>query len=138
MINKVKTLINSQKTARAISEANSHYTTKPFLFGSQLEYKLFGNYIFIKYSQENKLKLAKLKFSNIKESLAKQVKWNLKDEIFDSIASDVQYNKEFNIIITLIPENIWDNLIKTIKIAEKTTKDINTQRNLIINTFIGE
>jgi hypothetical protein len=135
MIEKVKALINSQKTARVISEANSVYVTKPFLFGCQLEYKLFGNYIFIKNSTENKSSLSKRKFTNFKDSLKGQVNWNLKDEIFDSIADDVQYNREFNIVITLIPENSWDMLLKTIRIAEKTTKDIVVQRKMLINTF---
>ena len=135
MIDKLKNVMVDRKTISLLSEANNQYTVKPFLFGCQIDYRLFGNYIFIKNSVENKTTLSKRKFLNFKESLSKQVKWNLKDEIFDNIASDVQYNQEFNIVITMIPESIWESLNKTINIAEKTTKDINVQRKLIINTF---
>ena len=135
MINKIKNLVVNQKTSRILNEANAEYITKPFLFGSQLENRVFGNYIFVKNSQENKECLKKRKFSDFKETLSKQVTWNLKDEIFDNIAENVQYNKEFNIIIALVPESIWEMLNKSINIAEKTTKDIVVQRKIIINTF---
>lgn len=135
MIDKIKNTVVNQKTARMLAESNSEYIVKPFLFGAQIENRVFGNYIFVKNSPENKESLRTRKFLDFKEVLSKQVKWNLKDEIFDSIANDVQYNKEFNIIIALVPDKIWGILNKSINIAEKTTKDINTQRKIIINTF---
>lgn len=135
MIDKIKNTVVNQKTARMLAESNSEYIVKPFLFGAQIENRVFGNYIFVKNSPENKESLRTRKFLDFKEVLSKQVKWNLKDEIFDNIANDVQYNKEFNIIIALVPDKIWGILNKSINIAEKTTKDINTQRKIIINTF---
>lgn len=127
--------MTSQKTFRLLSEANAEYIVKPFLFGTQIENRIFGNYIFVKDSPENNASLKIRKFNNFKETLAKQVNINIKDEIFDTIANNVQYNKEFNIIIAMVPDKIWGTLNKSINIAEKTTKDINTQRKIIINTF---
>lgn len=62
MIDKIKNLVVNQKTSRILNEANAEYITKPFLFGSQLENRVFGNYIFVKNSQENKECLKKRKF----------------------------------------------------------------------------
>lgn len=135
MIDKIKNVVVNQKTARMLVEANPEYVVKPFLFGAQLENRIFGNYIFVKNSTENKESLKARKFLDFKEVISTQVKWNIKDEIFDTIADNVQYNKEFNIIIAMIPDKIWSMLNKSINIAEKTTKDINTQRKIIINTF---
>jgi CTP-dependent riboflavin kinase len=135
MLEKIKSVMTSQKTFRLLSEANAEYIVKPFLFGTQIENRIFGNYIFVKDSPENNASLKIRKFNNFKETLAKQVNINIKDEIFDTIANNVQYNKEFNIIIAMVPDKIWGTLNKSINIAEKTTKDINTQRKIIINTF---
>lgn len=135
MIGKIKNLFEARKMLRAIDTANDNYVIKPFLHGCQLENRRFGNYIFIKNSASNKTALEKRNFQDFKQTVLKNVSYELNDEIFDVVGDNIQYNKKYNIIITMVSEKIWDTLNTAINIAEKTTSDVETQRLITINVF---
>lgn len=135
MIKKIKSLLESRNTYKLVSQANDYHVVKPFLHGTQIENRRFGNYIFIKNSSTNKVALERRNFQDFKETILKNVTWQLDDEIFDITAENIQYNKKYNILIAMVPEKIWDTLNTSINIAEKTTQDNITQRLIAINAF---
>lgn len=135
MFNKIKNLFEARKMLKSVTEANDYHVIKPFLLGCQLENRRFGNYIFIKNSETNKNALQKRNFQDFKETVLKHLSYELNDEIFDVVGDNVQYNKKYNILITMVSEKIWDTLNTAINIAEKTTNDSETQRLITINVF---
>lgn len=133
-MNKFKSFFEKRKTIKQISQANDYYTIKPFLHGCQMENRRFANYIFVKNSATNTSTLEARNFKNLKESVTKDLDWNIEDELFDIVADNIQYNKKYNILITMVPEKLWATLNTAINIAEKTTDDVTTQRQITINT----
>ena len=131
---KIKHYFESRKIFKEIKEANNYHVIKPFLHGSQLEYRRFGNYVFLKDSKDNQEALAKRNFSDFKESVQKHVNWELSDEVLD-FGTSILYNKKYNIMLAMIPEQSWTTLNTAVSIAEKTTTNIETQREILINAY---
>jgi hypothetical protein len=131
---KIKHYFESRKIFKEIKEANNYHVIKPFLHGSQLEYRRFGNYVFLKDSKDNQEALAKRNFSDFKESVQKHVNWELSDEVLD-FGESILYNKKYNIMLVMVPEKKWDTLNTSVTIAEKTDSGIEVQRNVLINVY---
>jgi hypothetical protein len=131
---KIKHYFESRKIFKEIKEANNYHVIKPFLHGSQLEYRRFGNYVFLKDSKDNQEALAKRNFSDFKESVQKHVNWELSDEVLD-FGESILYNKKYNIMLVMVPEKKWNTLNTSVTIAEKTDSGIEVQRNVLINVY---
>ena len=134
-ISKIKTYINIKKNSSRIAEANAYVVLEPFLFGSQIENKKLGNYIFIKSSLENKAQLKGLNFSNVDISAAnhKHIK---EDEMLTMVPENLLYNKEFNILLSMVKEDIWDILQTSINIGSNSSDDLSSKRLVTINAFM--
>ena len=131
---KIKHYFESRKIFKEIKEANNYHVIKPFLHGSQLEYRRFGNYVFLKDSKDNQEALAKRNFSDFKESVQKHVNWELNDEVLD-FGESILYNKKYNIMLVMVPEKKWNTLNTSVTIAEKTDSGIEVQRNVLVNVY---
>ena len=132
-VTKIKTFFNDRELLKQVQAANDEHVVKPFLHGSQLKTRKFGNYLFAKNSVENSTVLKSRDFVDFKE-IEKSVSWTLEDDIF-KIGDQVLYNKPYNMLIVMVSEKIWDNFNKAVNIGKKTKTDLDTQREIIINAF---
>lgn len=134
MLEKIKQYIQSRNTLKAVKHANEYNVIKPFLHGSQLEYRRFGNYLFLKDSKENHEALIKRDFANFKTSIEQHVNWELQDTVLE-FGESVLYNKKYNIMVVMIKEDCWNKLNTSVDIAKKTETDIQIQRDILINAY---
>lgn len=116
-------------------ESNAYIVLEPFLFGSQLENRKLGKYVFIKESTENKNQLKELNFSTVDISLSNH-DYIKSDEIFSLVSENLLYNKEFNILLSMVKENIWDTLNTCINIGDGISDDFSSKRLVTINAFM--
>ena len=134
-ISKIKTYINIKKNSSRIAAANAYVVLEPFLFGSQIENKKLGSYIFIKSSLENKAQLKGLNFSNI-DIITANHKHIRDDEMLNMVPENLLYNKEFNILLSMVKEDIWDILQTSINIGSNSSDDLYSKRLVTLNAFM--
>jgi hypothetical protein len=132
---RIKNYFESRQTLKTVKQANDYHTIKPFLHGSQLEYRRFGNYVFLKDSVGNQEALSKRNFVDFRESVQRHVNWELNDDVLD-FGTSIMYNKKYNIMLVMIPEQSWNTLNTAVTIAEKTTASIDIQREILFNAYI--
>lgn len=133
-INRFKTYLTDRETLKHISLANQEYIVKPFIHGSQLKTREFGNYLFLENTTENTSILKSREFTDFKKILGKKVTWELNDPMMN-LGDVVLYNESYNLMIVMVSEKIWNIFNKAVNIGKKTKTDIETQREIIINVF---
>lgn len=136
MLNKIKKLLQRNKNSKRFFEANEYGTVVPFLFGAQIENRKLGRYIFVKDDDNTEQLLSDRDFTNITTE-DKYFKSNIleTDSLLSIIAESLMYNKEFNIILSLIHIDNWDTLNTCINIAEATSEDFDTKVKITINSL---
>jgi hypothetical protein len=131
---KFKQMLESRTLFSKIANVNDYNTIKPFLLGCQMEYRRFGNYIFTKNNTENINTLEKRHFKDFKSAVYPRVTWELQDDLMN-FGDNIMYNEKYNIMVIMIPEKFWSILNTAINIAEKSVKDIQTQRDIVVGAF---
>lgn len=134
MFGKFKHFMNSRSIYNKVNHANDYNVIKPFLLGCQIEYRRFGNYIFVKNNSVNEKSLTQRHFVDFKKTITPTVNWELNDSIID-FGDSIMYNDKYNIMIVMVQEKYWSVLNTSIDIAQDTDKDILTQRDIVISAF---
>jgi len=134
MIKRVKQFMHSRAMLSKIGSANDYQVIKPFLLGCQIEYRRFGDYVFVKNTVPNEKILTDRHFSDFKKSVEAHVNWELTDSIVD-FSETILYNEKYNIMILMVNDKLWNTLNTAINIAQNTDKDISTQRDIVISAF---
>jgi len=132
LITKIKKTMRSREAYGVLQNANG-YTVGPFLHGVQIEHRQFGSYIFVKGSAENKKVLQKRAFVDV-ESYAEEYTWSLTNPII-ALSEVVLYNEEYNILITIMPENIWATFSKALNIADNVEAVTEIKNNILLAAF---
>ena len=136
MFGQIKNLIQKNRNNKRFFEANDYVTVVPFLFGAQLENRRLGRYIFTKDTDYSGQILLDREFVDIstddtdfKSSILET------DALLSIVAESAMYNREFNIMLSMIHIDNWDTLNTCINIAESTSDDFDTKVKITINSL---
>jgi len=133
MLLKVKNFIQNKKASSRIIDSNNYIVLEPFLFGAQLENRKLDKYVFVRETVDNKAQLKGLNFLSVDIANNDYIK---SDDIFTLVSENLLYNKEFNILLSMVKENIWDTLNTCINIGESSSDDFSSKRLVTVNAFM--
>lgn len=120
--------LKSRKLKNTIANANNENIIIPFLHGMKIKHCKFSPYVFVLNTAENHKALEERDFTTYQEcDLAEY------DDILK--LGNVVYNKQFNLIIILINEDKWNNLLDAINIATNSVKDFHNQVVVLHTAF---
>ena len=104
-----------------IDNSNRNDNVIAFLLGANIDYLKFESYVFIKHTKENIKLLESCNFIR-------------QDDDDDLLSLGIIFaNTNLLIVLTLISEKQWQHMVVAINVAKSSTKDYDTQINIITN-----